>query len=108
MFAKRNRGQISRVEENFGIESPAQCSNWWQETWCRGAVVIRTGAVSRSHSRESGNPLRRPRGIGYRILDSRFRGNDWRFEGDPNPNDTDTTPAVTADQSEDNYVSDDI
>jgi hypothetical protein len=41
-------------------------------------------------------------------VDPRFRGNDRRFEGDPIPNDTNTAARVTAIQSEEHYVLDDV
>jgi len=40
------------------------------------------GVAGRSHSRESGNLLRQPLQMPGE-LDSRFRGNDQRFERDP-------------------------
>jgi len=54
------------------------------------------GGQGRSHSRESGNLLLKSMAMRCRGRDSRFRGNDARFERSSIPNDTSTDRRIAA------------
>ena len=54
------------------------------------SVLPRMDIATYSHSRESGNLLGEPSGVDCRRTGFRSRGNEWRSERDPIPNDTST------------------
>jgi hypothetical protein len=55
------------------------------------------GVAGRGHSHESGNLFPKPSKCAVDELDSRFRGNDPRFERDPIRNDINNPPCACFD-----------
>jgi hypothetical protein len=107
---KKMGAKLIRFEESYDIELLAPFLSWRRETFCRGTAVIReTRALEVAViPAKAGIHSANLRKCAIHGLDSRFRGNDRRFEGDPIPNDTNTAARVTAIQSEEHYVPDDV
>jgi hypothetical protein len=103
-------GKLVRFEESYDIELMAPFLSWRQETCCRGTAVIgetrafEVAVIPAKAGIHSAN-LRK---CAIHGLDSRFRGNDRRFEGDLIPNDANTPARAPAIQSEEHYVPDDV